>query len=63
MRFISCCLDVEGCGRLSLDDGLLDVSRFCVCKLGGSLERGECKFGGGASGLSDSCLIRVISNA
>jgi hypothetical protein len=26
---------VEGCGRLSVHDGLLDVAWFCVCKLVG----------------------------
>ena len=30
-------MDVEGCGRVSVHDGLLDVAWFCVCKLGGSL--------------------------
>ena len=30
-------MDVEGCGRLSVHDGLLGVVWFCVCKLGGSL--------------------------
>ncbi len=30
-------MDVEGCGRLSVHDGLLDVAWFRVCKLGGSL--------------------------
>jgi hypothetical protein len=30
-------VDVEGCGRLGVHDGLLDVAWFCVCKLGGSL--------------------------
>ncbi len=28
-------MDAEGCGRLSVQDGLLDVAWFCVCKLGG----------------------------
>jgi hypothetical protein len=37
----------EGCGRLSVHDGLLDVAWFCVCKLGGSLAGDECKLGGG----------------
>jgi len=53
--------DVEGCGRLSVSDGLLDVAWFfCVCKLGGSLA-GEMKaslmvvvvVGGSASALGD----------
>ncbi len=35
-------MDVEGCGRLSVHDGLLDVAWFCVCKLGGSLAGDEC---------------------
>jgi hypothetical protein len=26
-------VDVEGCGRLSVHDGSLDVLWFCVCKL------------------------------
>ncbi len=30
-------VDSEGCGRLSVHDGLLGVAWFCVCKLGGSL--------------------------
>ena len=29
-------VDSEGCGRLSVHDGLLGVAWFCVCKLGGS---------------------------
>ncbi len=29
--------DVEGCGRLSVQDGLLDGVLLCVCKLGSSL--------------------------
>ena len=36
-------VDVEGCGRLSVHDGLLDVAWFCVCKLGVSLAGDECK--------------------
>ena len=32
---------VEGCGRLSVHDGLLDVAMFCVYKLGGSLAGDE----------------------
>ncbi len=40
-------MDVEGCGRLSVHDGLLDVAWFCLCKLGGSLAGEECKLGGG----------------
>jgi hypothetical protein len=35
-------VDVEGCGRLSVYDGLLEVAWFCVCKLVGSLA-GEMK--------------------
>ncbi len=30
-------MDVEGCGRLSVHGGLLDVAWFCVWKLGGSV--------------------------
>jgi hypothetical protein len=59
-------------GRLSVQDGLLDVARFCVCNLGSSL-------GGGMNAsfvvvidasataverqksLCGSCLIRVTS--
>ena len=37
-------VDLEGCGRLSVHDGLLDVAMFCVCKLGGSLAGDECKW-------------------
>jgi hypothetical protein len=40
-------LFVDGCGRLSVHDGLLDVTWFCVCKLGGSLAVNECKLVGG----------------
>jgi hypothetical protein len=40
-------VDVEGCGRLSVHDGLLEVAWFCVCKLGGSLAGNECKLCGG----------------
>jgi hypothetical protein len=29
--------DVEGCGRLSVQDDLLDGVWLCVCKLGSSL--------------------------
>ncbi len=36
-------VDVKGCGRLSIHDGLLDVAWFCVCTLAGY----ECKLGGG----------------
>jgi hypothetical protein len=48
-------VDVEGCGRLSVHDGVLDVAWFCVSKLGGSLAGDECKTGGGvgASLLGD----------
>ena len=62
---------VEGCGRWSLHDGLLDVAWFCVCKLGGSLVGGMnvgwVVVGESASALGDrrvlceSCRIRVIS--
>ncbi len=38
---------LKDAGRLSLHDGLLDIAWFCVCKLGGSMARGECKFCGG----------------
>ena len=34
-------MEVEGCGRLSVQDGLLDVAWFCVCKLVGSLAGDE----------------------
>ncbi len=30
-------MDVEGCGRLSVLDDLLEIVWFCVYKLGGSL--------------------------
>jgi hypothetical protein len=41
-------VDVEGCGRLSVHDGLLEVAWFCVCRLGGgSLLGDESKLGGG----------------
>ena len=40
-------MDVEGYGRLSVRDSLLDVAWFCVCKLVGSLVGDECKKGGG----------------
>ncbi len=30
-------MDVERCGGLSVDDGLLDVEWFCVSKLNGAL--------------------------
>jgi hypothetical protein len=40
-------VDVEGCGRLSVHDGLMDVAWFCVSKLGGSLAGDEGKLGGG----------------
>ncbi len=40
-------MDVEGCRRLSVHDGLLDIAWFCVCKLGGSMAGDECKFRGG----------------
>ncbi len=32
--------DVEGCGRLSVHNGSLDVAWFCVCKLGWFVGRG-----------------------
>ncbi len=35
-------MDVEGCGRLSVRDGLFDVAWFCVHKLGGSLAGDDC---------------------
>ena len=40
-------MEVEGCGRLSVHDGLLDVAWCCVCKLVGSLAGDECKLGDG----------------
>jgi hypothetical protein len=40
-------VDVEGCGRLSIHYGLLDVGWFCVRKLGGSMAGDECQFCGG----------------
>ncbi len=39
-------MNIEGCGRLIVHDGLLDVAWFCVYKLGGSLAGAECKLGG-----------------
>jgi hypothetical protein len=62
-------VDVVGCGRLSVHDGLLDVAWFCVCKLGASLAGDECKLGGGGwckcvgrqNDLYGRCLIRVTS--
>jgi hypothetical protein len=62
-------VDVEGCGRLIVHDGLLDVAWVCVCKLGGSLVGGECKLGGGGwckcececvGKLSDSCHLNMF---
>ena len=62
--------DVEGCGRLRVHDGLLDVAWFCVYTLGGSLAGDECKWGcgwwkyefvGRQKGFWGSCLIRVTS--
>jgi hypothetical protein len=35
-------VDVEGCGRLNVHDGLLDVAWLCVYKLCGSLAGDEC---------------------
>jgi hypothetical protein len=40
-------VDVEGCGRFSVQDGLLDVAWFCVCKLGGSLAEDDSNLCGG----------------
>jgi hypothetical protein len=41
-------VDVEGGGRLSVHDGILDVAWLSVCKLGGgSLAGYEWKSGGG----------------
>ncbi len=64
-------MGVEGCGRLSVHDGLLDLAWFCVCKLGCSLAGDKCKLSGGGwckcecvgrqKGLCGSCLIRVTS--
>jgi hypothetical protein len=64
-------VEFEGCGRLSVHDGLLDVAWFCVSKLSGSLAGDECKFCGGGwckcecvgrqKGLCGSSLIRVTS--
>jgi hypothetical protein len=46
-------VDVEGCGRLILHDGLLGMAWFCVSKLSGSLAM-ECNFcGSSASALGD----------
>jgi hypothetical protein len=36
-------LNVEGCGRSRVHDGLLDVAWFCVYKLGDSLTGDESK--------------------
>jgi hypothetical protein len=63
---------VEGCGRLSVHDVLLDVAWFCMCKLGGSLAgemnvswvvvvRCKCECVGRQKGLCGSCLIRATS--
>ncbi len=64
-------MDVEGFGRLSVHDGLLNFAWFCVCKLVSSLAEDECKFCGGGrckwdgvgrqNGLCGSCLIRVTN--
>ncbi len=40
-------VDVEGCERLSVHDGLLDIAWFRVWKLGGSSAGDGCKLGGG----------------
>jgi hypothetical protein len=40
-------VDVEGCGRLRIHDGLLDVAWFWMCKLDGSLAGDKCKLGDG----------------
>ncbi len=40
-------LFVDGCGRLSVHDGLLDFAWFCVCKMRSSLAGDECKLGSG----------------
>ena len=59
-------MNVEGCGRLSVYDGLLDVAWCCVCKLGGSLA-GEMNVsfvvavGASASALGDrSVCVEVV---
>ncbi len=63
--------DVEGCGRLSVHDGLLDVAGLCV-QVGWFVGGGnECTFCGGGwckcecvgrqKGLCGICLIRVTS--
>ena len=61
---------VEGCGRWSVHDVLLNVAWFCVCKLSGSLAgemnvswvvvvRCKCECVGRQKGLCGSCLIRA----
>ncbi len=43
--------DVEGCGRLSVHDGLLDVARFLCVEVGWFVGGGnECTFYGGGGG-------------
>ncbi len=43
--------DMEGCGRLSVHDGLLDVARFLCVEVGWFVgQRNDCKFYGGAGG-------------
>ena len=60
-------MDAEGCGRLSVHDGFLDVAWLCTCKCDSSAGD-EYKLGGGwckcecvrrQKGLCGSCLIRV----
>jgi hypothetical protein len=48
-------VNVVGCGRSIVHDGLLDVVWFCVCKLGGFVDGGnECKLvGESACALGD----------
>ncbi len=53
-------MDVEGCGRLSVHDGLLDVAWFCVCKLVGSLAGMDVSALGDRT-VCESCLICVTS--
>ncbi len=50
-------MDAEGCGRLSVYDGLMDVTLFCVCMLDCSLaaemNASLIVVGAGASGPGD----------
>jgi hypothetical protein len=57
---------VEGCRRLSVHDGLSNITWFCVCKLGDSLAGMNVSWvvvGASASALGNRrvCVIRVTS--